>query len=235
MNIFIWAVDGTLTDTITPGQSGTGGNKNAGVFQHSPKLQDWSLTIRWFGAISRRLIEWLGCCPSVEMQSAYFTAPPQPTLRVSLNRFLILLFCPPFFLSFYFLFLIFSLSLFPPLLSHSVYWHILNFFSPYLSLTTLLFFFFLFITFSFFLLSNYFPSFQNFSLVFFFPYSRNVFHFFFFSYFFSSHHTLSPYTHHQSINDIVWFYIFFSDPVVVCSPLKKSFWLDSPHSSVVEK
>ena len=32
--------------TTTPGHSEPGGNGDEGVFQHSPKLQDWSFTIR---------------------------------------------------------------------------------------------------------------------------------------------------------------------------------------------
>ena len=36
MNKSIWPIDGTLTDTTTPDQSGPGRNGNKGVF-HTPK------------------------------------------------------------------------------------------------------------------------------------------------------------------------------------------------------
>ena len=43
----------TTTDAIIPGQSGPGSNGNERVTPHSPKLQDWSLTIRLFNVMSR--------------------------------------------------------------------------------------------------------------------------------------------------------------------------------------
>ena len=42
---------------------------------HSPNLQGWSLSIRWFKVISRTLIG-VGSYPPAEMQSVYSTNPP---------------------------------------------------------------------------------------------------------------------------------------------------------------
>ena len=51
------SINGTLTGNTTPGQSTS----------HSPKLQNWSLTIRWFSCRDSY--------PYAEMLSAYSTTP----------------------------------------------------------------------------------------------------------------------------------------------------------------
>ena len=43
-NRSIWAIDGTLTASNTPGQSGPKSNKQWKDTSHSPELQNWSLT-----------------------------------------------------------------------------------------------------------------------------------------------------------------------------------------------
>ena len=55
------------------GQSGPGSNGNEGVTPHSPKLQDWSLNIRWFSVKPRTFVGRF--YPSAEMQLTYSTAP----------------------------------------------------------------------------------------------------------------------------------------------------------------
>ena len=54
-NSSIWPIDRTPSGATTPDQSRPGSNGNEGVL-HSPKLQDKSLTIKWFSVISRTLI-----------------------------------------------------------------------------------------------------------------------------------------------------------------------------------
>ena len=71
----IWPIDWTLSAAITQGQSGPGSNGNERAISHPPKLQDWSLSIRLFSAISRTLVRRWWSYPSAEMQSVYSTAP----------------------------------------------------------------------------------------------------------------------------------------------------------------
>ena len=56
VNNTIWATDGILTGTTTPGQSKTKSNDNYGIFYIPPKFQDLSLNIRWFSVISKTLV-----------------------------------------------------------------------------------------------------------------------------------------------------------------------------------
>ena len=57
-NISTWSMDRNLSGATTPGQSEPGSNGNEGVLHILPKLQDWSLTVRWFCVKTRTLIEW---------------------------------------------------------------------------------------------------------------------------------------------------------------------------------
>ena len=75
VNDQIQLLDGSLTGTTIPGQSGLGSNGNEGV--HSLKLQDQSFAIKLFCIISRMLIVVVvdeGSYACVEMHLAYFTA-----------------------------------------------------------------------------------------------------------------------------------------------------------------
>ena len=54
----IWFINETLTSPTTLGQSGPGSNHNEEVSPYFPKLQNWSLTIKWFSDISRTLVWW---------------------------------------------------------------------------------------------------------------------------------------------------------------------------------
>ena len=47
LNRSIWPIDGTLTGTTTPGQSGPISNANERMTKHPPELQIWSLIIGW--------------------------------------------------------------------------------------------------------------------------------------------------------------------------------------------
>ena len=55
-NNSIRPIDRTLSGLTTLGQSGPGSNGNERGIPNSQKLQDWSLTIRWFNVIFRTLI-----------------------------------------------------------------------------------------------------------------------------------------------------------------------------------
>ena len=72
LNISIWPIDGTLTDTTAPGQSGFGSNGNEGVLHVSPKFQDWNLTIRC-SLVSYPEYTLRGVLTSAKTQSVYST------------------------------------------------------------------------------------------------------------------------------------------------------------------
>ena len=52
LNSYIWPIDETQTDTPTQDKNGPDRNSNEGGSLDCPKLQNWSLTLRWFIVIS---------------------------------------------------------------------------------------------------------------------------------------------------------------------------------------
>ena len=72
LNSSIWSIDGTLTNTTTPGQSGPGINGNEGVLQIS---QSSKTKVSPSDGLVSYLEHLLECYPSAEMQLAYSTAP----------------------------------------------------------------------------------------------------------------------------------------------------------------
>ena len=68
--------------TTTMNQSGPGSSGNGRGTPHFLKLQDWSLTMRWFSAISRKFVWRRGSSSTAEMQSVYSTAPADWTVCI---------------------------------------------------------------------------------------------------------------------------------------------------------
>ena len=77
----------TLSGATAPGQSGSGSDGNEGVLHipQSSNIHYWSLTIKLFTVISRKLTRgW--SYPSAEMQLVYSTAPTKWTVLDDRDR-----------------------------------------------------------------------------------------------------------------------------------------------------
>ena len=61
--ILIWSIEWTLTCSITPDQSGPGGNGNEGVLY---TLQNWNLAIRCILVLLRTPFSWGGVLPPLQ-------------------------------------------------------------------------------------------------------------------------------------------------------------------------